>query len=350
MEKQISIIIPTYNMEKYLGKCLDSLLIPEIDAVDIIVVNDGSKDRSSEIAHSYADRFPHSIRVIDKPNGNYGSCINAALPTVRGRYVKVLDADDTYDTPVFSEFVKRLKDTNVDVVVTKSMKIDKAGHERGLVFCTDFGIHENEPFDINYAKAYLTKFYIAMHCIAYKKDVFSRLSYKQTEGISYTDTQWATIPLIYCRTFIRYDLTVYRYLLGREGQTANPAQLKKSASQVRILSNYFLDYYESHADSLFYPDILKGQIAICVSGFYKQLIYCISSEAVLTIKEIDKRLTESFPWLYDRTDKIVFSEYTKYHMVRELRRKNYPKNFRIPRYVCILHSFRIRAKKYLGLK
>lgn len=66
-------------MEAYIGKCLDSLLIPEFDQVEVLVVNDGSKDRSSEIAHSYAERYPDSIRVIDKPNGNYGSCINAAL-------------------------------------------------------------------------------------------------------------------------------------------------------------------------------------------------------------------------------------------------------------------------------
>lgn len=64
MEKQISIIIPTYNMEKYLGKCLDSLLIPEIDAIEIIVVNDGSKDRSLEIACDYVKRYPNSIRII----------------------------------------------------------------------------------------------------------------------------------------------------------------------------------------------------------------------------------------------------------------------------------------------
>ena len=85
MEKQISIIIPTYNMEAYIGKCLDSLLIPEFDQVEVLVVNDGSKDRSSEIAHRYADRYPDSIRVIDKPNGNYCSCINAALPQCTGR-------------------------------------------------------------------------------------------------------------------------------------------------------------------------------------------------------------------------------------------------------------------------
>ena len=75
--KVISIAIPTYNMEQWLNRCLDSVVIPEIiDKVEIIVVNDGSRDRSSEIAHSYADRYPDSVIVIDKENGNYGSCVN----------------------------------------------------------------------------------------------------------------------------------------------------------------------------------------------------------------------------------------------------------------------------------
>ena len=85
MNKVISILIPTYNMEKYLGRCLDSLLIEEIDIVEVIVINDGSKDRSSEIAHSYEERFPNSFVVIDKENGNYGSCINAGLSRASGK-------------------------------------------------------------------------------------------------------------------------------------------------------------------------------------------------------------------------------------------------------------------------
>jgi len=67
MEKQITIIIPTYNMERYIGKCIESLLIPELNEVEVLVVNDGSRDNSSAIAHNYADRYPDSIKVIDKP-------------------------------------------------------------------------------------------------------------------------------------------------------------------------------------------------------------------------------------------------------------------------------------------
>ena len=95
MEKLLTIIIPTYNMEKYLNQCLDSLLTEKAQGLlDILVVIDGSKDRSSEIAHGYADKYPETVRVIDKENGNYGSCINRGILEGRGKYVKILDADD----------------------------------------------------------------------------------------------------------------------------------------------------------------------------------------------------------------------------------------------------------------
>lgn len=97
MENILSIIIPTYNMEKYLDKCLASLIIEDKELMrqlEVLVVIDGAKDRSSEIAHTYQNRFADTFRVIDKENGNYGSCINRGLKEATGRYVKVLDADD----------------------------------------------------------------------------------------------------------------------------------------------------------------------------------------------------------------------------------------------------------------
>ena len=80
-EKLLSVIIPSYNMEAYLPKCLGSLLIDDkelLQRLDVIVVNDGSKDRTSKIAHDFEVKYLGVFRVIDKENGNYGSCINAA--------------------------------------------------------------------------------------------------------------------------------------------------------------------------------------------------------------------------------------------------------------------------------
>ena len=99
-QKILSIIIPTYNMEKYLPKCLDSLISAKevLCKMEILIINDGSKDASSRIAHEYQSRYPDSIIVIDKENGNYGSCVNRGLKEATGKYIKVLDADDWFLT------------------------------------------------------------------------------------------------------------------------------------------------------------------------------------------------------------------------------------------------------------
>ena len=91
--KRLSVIIPTYNMAALLPQCLDSLVrSAAASSLDVVVVNDGSRDASLSIAQRYADHHPDIVRIIDKPNGNYGSTINAALPTLKGEYVKILDA------------------------------------------------------------------------------------------------------------------------------------------------------------------------------------------------------------------------------------------------------------------
>lgn len=88
-------------MEKYLNKCLDSLLIKTgLEYLEVIVVNDGSSDSSLSIAQAYQQKYPDVFVIIDKTNGNYGSCINAGLPVAKGKYIKILDADDSFSTPI----------------------------------------------------------------------------------------------------------------------------------------------------------------------------------------------------------------------------------------------------------
>ena len=82
MQKLLTIVIPTYNMQDYLHRCLDSLVLYDgtlMEQLEVLVINDGSKDNSSAIAHEYEAKSPNTFLVIDKENGNYGSCINRGL-------------------------------------------------------------------------------------------------------------------------------------------------------------------------------------------------------------------------------------------------------------------------------
>ena len=120
MKKILTVVIPTYNMQDYLRRCLDSLIIPEeqMKQLEVLVVNDGSKDSSSAIAHEYQDKYPNTFRVIDKENGNYGSCVNRGLKEATGKYFRILDADDWFDNVELKKFVQSLNYIpSVDVVL-----------------------------------------------------------------------------------------------------------------------------------------------------------------------------------------------------------------------------------------
>jgi glycosyltransferase EpsJ len=90
----ISVIIPIYNVEKYLSKCIDSVLNQSYAHCEIILVDDGSTDRSGEIADQYKSMFPEKITVVHQENGGLGSARNTGLKRATGKYVLFLDSDD----------------------------------------------------------------------------------------------------------------------------------------------------------------------------------------------------------------------------------------------------------------
>lgn len=240
-------------MELLLPRCMDSLLSTEsIPGLEVIIVNDGSKDASLAIARDYEQRFPQTITVIDKPNGNYGSTINAALPIAKGQYVKILDADDWYDTSALVETLKALDNCNDDLIiehftqhgpgskkeVIKYNTMNKEIYEYGKTYSLDNVLKDG----------YIR--YFVMHSIAYRTEFLRAIGYKQTEGISYTDTEWACYPIFHAETIRFLNINLYQYNLDREGQTMAPQVLAKFTKQLQqVVSNLFT-YYSNHAKQL----------------------------------------------------------------------------------------------------
>ena len=110
MEKVLTITIPSYNVEKYLNQTLDSFIQEEILAdIEVLIVDDGSKDRTPLIGKEYEEKYPGTFRVISKENGGHGSTINRGILEARGRYFKVVDGDDWVNTGDFVKLVKPLR-------------------------------------------------------------------------------------------------------------------------------------------------------------------------------------------------------------------------------------------------
>ena len=114
---KISVIIPVYNVGEFLNEAISSLLNQTFTDFELICVNDGSKDNSLEILEKFSEIDPRVI-VIDKENGGHGSTINAGLKEATGKYFRVLDSDDWFDTLAFISYITKLKKCDEDLIVT----------------------------------------------------------------------------------------------------------------------------------------------------------------------------------------------------------------------------------------
>ena len=228
--KTLTVIIAACDMEACLPRCLESLLVSDarlLAQLEVLVVNDGSKDGTSEVAHAFAAKHPDVVRVIDKENGNYGSCVNRGLDEATGAFVKCLDADDWFDTGAFERYLAFIEPfaaqtDGPDLIVNDYAMVDAEDHVRRKVAHPDFSVSEMPRL---VAKSPLL---FAMHAVAYRLNRVRALGYRQSEGISYTDNEWSVYPMANVRSCARFDGgALYRYWIGRDGQTvANDAYLR----------------------------------------------------------------------------------------------------------------------------
>ena len=120
MEKILSVIIPTYNAEKFLDKGLTSFIVDDeklLEKLEVIIVNDGTPDQSVTVAGRYADKYPDVFFIVNKENGGHGSAINEGMKHITGKYVKVVDADDWVDTKNLAKTIKILEKCTADAVI-----------------------------------------------------------------------------------------------------------------------------------------------------------------------------------------------------------------------------------------
>ena len=295
MDKVLTIIIPSYNMENYLERCLSSLVLDAewMCLFEALVINDGSKDCTSEIGHAFEQRFPDTFRVIDKENGHYGSCINKGIEEARGSFIKVLDADDTFDPKVFAAYLDFLKQEdvrlNADAILSDYVQVDD---NLSLIDKHPYGLYEN-PFALN-ALTDLDRRLWFIHALTYRTKMLRDMHYRQTEGVPYTDIEWCYYPTAAVKTLYRFHGYLYRYTKLREEQSVAPAvQGRNIDKQIGLVEKMI---HQSQGITPFQQDLLKLNIShiyqLCLLTLHK---YIRSDHSLL---EFDRALKSSTPALY----------------------------------------------------
>jgi len=270
--KQLTIAIPSYNVEKYLAKCLDSMCGID-DRLEVIVVNDGSKDRTSEIAHSYAEKYPLEVKVIDKENGGHGSGINAGLDAATGRYYKVVDADDWITTENLKGILDKLENTDVDAVIMgyQTVNITSGAINQFIPDCSS----KNRRIDII---KLLDKYdeistCIELSALCYNTEFFRKTGLRMSENVYYEDQEYAILPFIYAHSIMLIDDRLYEYRIGDSNQSVSMQNIVKRAGNLEAVVKHMIDYYVSckpigKARTTF----LQRRLSVAVTSLYATLL------------------------------------------------------------------------------
>lgn len=244
MNYLLTVLIPTYNTRDYLARSVESLLHDTINGkVQILIVNDGSTDDSLLVARHYESTYPF-VQVIDKANRGYGSTLNAGIPQAQGRYFRILDSDDWYETEAFVLFVQRLEQETADLVLTRGY-LDRVYQQT----CEPDCIYSDDSF-IEYGRTYTFsnfdfhgKFFRMGH-MTYRTDILRQVKESYSEKLFYVDTEFLFFPMAYVESFVFYDLSIYHYFLGRPGQSMSQEVRQRNASHLRQISEALLTFYQ----------------------------------------------------------------------------------------------------------
>lgn len=242
--KLLSFAVPCYNSEAYMEKCIESLL-PGGKDVEILIVDDGSSDRTAEIADAYAERYPGIIRAIHQPNGGHGAAVNTGLKNAAGIYFKVVDSDDWLDRDSYLRVLKRLRtliklNTLPDMFLANYV-YEKEGSKHKKVM-RQKGFPKEKMFGWDDVGHLVKGHYILMHSVIYRTQMLHDCGLQLPEHTFYVDNIYVYKPLPYVNNMYYMDVDLYRYYIGREDQSVNEqTMIRRIDQQIRVNKIMFAD-------------------------------------------------------------------------------------------------------------
>lgn len=310
MQKLLSIVVPSYNAEKYLEYNLNSLCLKEIlDELEVIAVDDGSKDSTAEIIDRYAERYPGTVVPVHKENGGHGSGINAGIQHATGLYFRVIDADDwanVDDLRKLVDYIRGLAETATglpDIIAGGFYWV--YGHDDSASHKAEF----DKPFEgVEYGHIYrfdevAEKAYVKMHSMTIRTEILKEHDVRIDEHCFYVDTEYILYPIPYVETIVFLDDRLYRYSISREGQSMNPQQMMRNKTQYDHVLEELFKFYErvSKMDRVSAQKrrYIEHLISRAYAGRIKILLWDrISPDTKREFVRMEENLKKNYPEIY----------------------------------------------------
>lgn len=236
--KLLSVAIPSYNSEEYLGRAVETLLTGG-EEIEIIIVNDGSKDDTGKIADAYQEKYPTIIKAIHQENGGHGQAVNTGLKNATGLYFKVVDSDDWVNENSLKNVLKLLRkmydekkelDLLIANYVYENANLNKQkaiDYKSAMPIDTIFGWDDLKHFKQSQN--------ILMHSVFYRTQLLRDCNLQLPKHTFYVDNIFVYQPLPYVKTLYYIDENFYRYYIGREDQSVNEkVMMSRIDQQIRV--------------------------------------------------------------------------------------------------------------------
>jgi glycosyltransferase involved in cell wall biosynthesis len=213
--------------------CIDSLL-PGGEQIEIIIIDDGSKDNTAKIADKYQKKYPKIVKVRHQENGVHGEGINQGIKMAEGRYIKVIDSDDWADTKAYKTLLKRIPKIDTDVVIMNYVYTYTDGRKNQTIDYSNV-FPDNVDCTWDDIKRFKVQQYLTLHSMMYKKETILKAKMKLPKHTFYEDNLFIYLALKYVNTIHYMNLDFYHYFIGREDQSVQEPQLiKRSSHQVLV--------------------------------------------------------------------------------------------------------------------
>lgn len=245
--KYISFAIPCYNSQDYMAHAIESILQGGED-VEIIIVNDGSKDDTLKIAREYEGKYPDIVRVVDKENGGHGDAVTAGLTHASGSYFKVVDSDDWVDEESLHKILallRRFQDEGEEIdMLVSNYVYEKVGVEHKKCIHYRNVLPQDEIFHWQDIGHFRIDQYILMHSVIYRTDLLKLIQLRLPKHTFYVDNIYVYYPLPHVRKMYYLDVDFYRYYIGREDQSVNEKVMISRVDQQIYVTKTMIDMYD----------------------------------------------------------------------------------------------------------
>ena len=234
-QKLLSVAIPSYNSEAYMEHCINTLLSGG-EKVEILIVNDGSKDNTAEIADKYAAEYPTMIKAIHQENGGHGEAVNAGLRNATGKFFKVVDSDDWVNEEALQKVLDTLEVYQDDIELLISNYVyEKQGAKHKKVMEYSKYLPINKVFSWKDMKPFPVGKYLLMHSVIYKTEMLKTCGLELPKHTFYVDNIFVFDPLPSVKQMYYLNVDFYRYFIGRDDQSVNETvMIRRLDQQMRV--------------------------------------------------------------------------------------------------------------------